>query len=172
MINLHLLKIDIFQDAKGALYGGIRVCELNGSYFEATPNNLIEKKMLGNLDRAQEHNITGKKNDAVLQEITDSLTQYIDNIVKSFSEKSAESQKNVQLSVNLDFQPTGEKTVRVDINGLKAFLVPDIYLHLLQFIDMNDPSNKEPIQSRPSKGNQSILWGFFLLTLFPHRPVS
>jgi len=137
MINLHLLKIDIFQDAKGALYGGIRACELNGSFFEETPNSLTEKKMFGNLDHPKEHSLVGKTTDKVREDITDSLIKYTENLVETFSTKS-ESQKNLQLSINLDFQATGEKTVRIDINGLKAFLVPDIYLHLLQFIDMND----------------------------------
>ncbi len=147
MINLHLLQVNIFKDDKSAVLGAIQAYQLNGSYFERQHDKLSERKMLGQLDRINEHSLAERRKEEVIDEIVSSLMKYTELVANTF-ESMPYKQKYVQVNVNLNIQPSGKKLIKVDINGLKGFLVIDIYLALVKFLEL-DHSVHPPVKDHP-----------------------
>jgi len=143
MINLHLLQVNIFKDDKGAVLGAIQAYQLNGSYFDKHQDKLSERKMLGQLDRINEHALSERRKEDVIDEIVSSLIKYTELVANTFS-SMPDKQKYVQVNVNLNIQPSGKKLIKVDVNGLKGFLVIDIYLALVKFLELDHSVHPPP----------------------------
>jgi len=142
MINLHSFRVNISRDENKNQDIQVFAKELNGSYFENENNvSLIEKKMLGALDRVDRFNIDNVPKEKVVEDIVNSLSSYAQQITDLHSSTIANRD---QLSVNLQMKSTGDKIIRVALNEMKMYLITGIYLSLLEFISMDDSVNPPP----------------------------
>lgn len=146
MINLYLLQIDMNQK-KHSLKGNVRAYELNGTYFERGTSTLTERRMLGMLDRVNEHHIGGKRNDVIIKEIMTALTEHIATL------KDKQHPEDAQINVGIEVEPSGKKIVRADLNELKVYLVPDIYVSMLKFLEMEKAEAVPEKSKEEEKGN-------------------
>ena len=154
MINLHLLQVEILKDKTGSVNGVIQGYQLNGSYFESHSDKLIERKMIGDLDRINEYPLSAKNKEVIVQEIVTSLIDYSKEIAKTFM-SLPEKKRNVQVNVRLDLQ-SNKKIIKIDIQHLRGFLVLDIYLILAKFLEL-DQSVHPPKRRRRVQGSSIFI---------------
>ena len=142
MINLHLMKVGVVRDEKKNMEIRITARGLNGSYFENENNiNLVEKKMLGALDRVDTFPIEGVSTEQIVEQILEETGKYAREISDLHSSMGTSRD---QLIVTIQMLPTGDKVITVTINELKVYLITSIYLHLLEFITMDASVYPEP----------------------------
>lgn len=145
MVTLHLMQVSVAREANKKMTIKISARELNGSYFENQDNTLLtEKKMLGALDRVNTFQIEGNKQLQVVEDIIKKTSTYVHEISMLHASKTQE--RIEQLLVSIIMEPTGDKDIKVNIRELKAYLITNIYLHLLEFIKLDEsvnPSSKQ-----------------------------
>jgi len=159
MVNLHLLKIGVSRDATKNMNINVNARELNGSYFENENNvSLIEKKMLGALDRVDTFSIDNVPKEKVVEDILNSLSNYTQQISDIHSSSVA---KKDQLVVTLQMQASGNKVICVTLNEMKMYLITGIYLSLLDFISMDDSVNPPPRENQENVPAGNLFYFIF-----------
>ena len=154
MINLHSFRVNISRDENKNQDIQVFAKELNGSYFENEDNvTLIERKMLGALDRVDRFNIENIPKEDVVKEVVQKTSSYAQEI--SAGSTSKEAAKD-QLVVILQMQANGDKVVRVTVNELKMYLITSIYLSLLEFISMDASVYPPPRETAAPEGTPAV----------------
>jgi len=153
MINLHLLNIDVLTGKD--LKVSVEASELNGSYFEIEGGTqLVERKMLGELDKVERYEIGTEENTAILGRIVDSLTIYAQNLARDYANRK-EGDRLVKVKVVYEVATHGDmehKHVSVFLYELKLYLVTARYLNLVKFVEL-DESVKPPLPKGIIEGN-------------------
>jgi len=130
------MNIGIKRDGRKNTNIQITARELNGSYFENEDGEkLVERKMLGALDKVNLFPIKDLSNENIVESILNSTKTYAEEITMIHSMKG---QKKDQLSIIIQMQPTGDKVIRIAVNELKMYLVTSTYINLAGFFRMND----------------------------------
>jgi len=124
----------------------VQAYELNGSYFDNIDGKeLVERKMLGALDKINTFQIENVRRSQVLDNIVENLRNYAGEIAERHMQASHDKKSSkVKLRVNLIMHPDKEKNIKIMINDLKLYLVTAIYLQLIDFSAMDDSVNPPP----------------------------
>jgi len=136
LLSLQLMEVNINKG--NFMTVNVKARELNGSFFENVKGNeLIERKMIGELDKTDTYEIDNNNKGKTLDHIMNSLKQYTQSIADKIALKQDE-QENPRVEVEIILYPGGDKIINVELNHLKLFLVTASYLQLVNFVAMDD----------------------------------